>query len=143
MKECKSCNTRKLITEFYKDSYSKDLHSTQCKVCRDIRSISYSKERKAKDPIFKKKSQLASCMARRKKLYGVGAKEYQEMLEKQNFSCYTCKTHIKDQKKDMAVDHCHKTQKVRGLLCDSCNRAIGLLKDSVEIAINIAEYLKK
>lgn len=40
------------------------------------------------------------------------------------------------------IDHCHKTKNVRGLLCQACNMAIGLLKDNPETAVKIAAYLK-
>lgn len=43
----------------------------------------------------------------------------------------------------LVVDHDHKTGKVRGLLCHNCNRALGLLQDSVEVITKAAEYLKQ
>lgn len=44
--------------------------------------------------------------------------------------------------KSLAVDHCHETGRVRGLLCNNCNRAIGLLGDSVDLLLKAVEYLK-
>lgn len=41
------------------------------------------------------------------------------------------------------IDHDHATGKIRGLLCDNCNKALGHLKDSIEIANCVLEYLKK
>lgn len=46
-------------------------------------------------------------------------------------------------KRALAVDHCHQTRKLRGLLCGSCNRGIGLLGDSVERMEAALSYLKK
>lgn len=41
------------------------------------------------------------------------------------------------------TDHCHKTGKIRGLLCGSCNRMIGLAKDSADTLRRAAEYIEK
>jgi hypothetical protein len=49
---------------------------------------------------------------------------------------------IKGQTRRLDIDHCHKTGKVRGLLCSNCNRAIGLLKDDVKVLSQAIEYLK-
>lgn len=43
----------------------------------------------------------------------------------------------------MCIDHCHATGRVRDLLCGNCNRAIGLLRDSPEIAMSAALYLER
>lgn len=48
----------------------------------------------------------------------------------------------KGETKELAVDHCHETGRIRGLLCNNCNRAIGLLGDSVELLLKAVEYLK-
>jgi hypothetical protein len=42
-----------------------------------------------------------------------------------------------------AIDHCHKTGKVRGILCRSCNLLLGHAKDSIETLKSAQEYLKK
>lgn len=44
---------------------------------------------------------------------------------------------------NLAKDHCHKTGMYRGLLCLSCNTAIGLMKDSIEILSRAVDYLTK
>ena len=43
----------------------------------------------------------------------------------------------------LAVDHCHKTGKIRQLLCSNCNPAIGFIKDSPELARKMADYLER
>lgn len=43
----------------------------------------------------------------------------------------------------LSVDHCHKTGRVRGLLCEGCNRALGLMKDDVELLGKAIDYLKQ
>lgn len=46
-------------------------------------------------------------------------------------------------KKDLAVDHCHKTNVIRGLLCGRCNPALGYLQDSPDLARRAALYLEE
>lgn len=55
--------------------------------------------------------------------YGIEPKEYYEMLEKQGHGCAICKAN--PTYRAMNIDHDHKTGKVRGLLCDSCNLSLG------------------
>lgn len=66
---------------------------------------------------------------------------YEALLVTQEYRCAVCGTHASDLNKALAVDHDHDTGKVRGLLCDSCNKAVGLLQDDPEIAMRIGLYL--
>ena len=76
--------------------------------------------------------------------YGLTEAEYQELLVSQDFRCGICGTKTPTGKwKVFAVDHCHQTNKVRGLLCNECNRGMGLLKDSVDILQKAIAYLEK
>ncbi len=67
------------------------------------------------------------------------------MLEDQGGVCQICKStkpsyaHLNV----FDVDHDHKTGKVRGLLCNNCNKALGLLQDRVDLCFAAAEYLLK
>lgn len=79
-----------------------------------------------------------------KGLYGISSEDYTEMLESQGGVCGKCKCFPPDhRKKFFAVDHCHKTGKVRGLLCDNCNTGIGLLGDTIESLTEAVDYLKR
>ena len=83
-----------------------------------------------------------------RKNFGLSMDEYEQMLEKQNNLCAICEkpeTFIHHQTKEtarLAVDHCHKTNKVRKLLCKSCNTALGLFKDDIGVMENAVQYLK-
>ena len=72
--------------------------------------------------------------------YRLTIDDYNEMLEKQNGVCAICKTNPYPHKK-LCVDHDHSTGVVRGLLCDLCNRGIGLMRDDVEILASAIGYL--
>lgn len=84
-----------------------------------------------------------------KKSYQMTLDEYDYLLEKQNHVCAICKRpeRRKEARTDvlrrLAVDHCHKTNKVRGLLCSDCNTAIGLLQDDVNILQEAIIYLRR
>ena len=74
-----------------------------------------------------------------KQYSGMTIKQYATLLTKQESRCAIC---LRPQEKPF-VDHCHRTQRVRGLLCLDCNLGIGLLGDSPETARRAAEYLKR
>jgi hypothetical protein len=79
-----------------------------------------------------------------KRSYGLTFKDYETMLFNQNGVCAICsKEPPNTHKKRLNVDHCHTTGKVRGLLCDACNRAIGLLKDSPDLLNKAISYLAR
>lgn len=84
-----------------------------------------------------------------KKRFGkdFGIEKYNEMFKNQKGLCKICRepeTIIQNGKiKFLSVDHSHSTGKIRGLLCNRCNRAIGLLKDDSQILHWAAEYLEK
>jgi len=73
--------------------------------------------------------------------FGITVEKYNEMFNAQEGRCAICGRHQTEFKKRLAVDHCHKTEKVRGLLCHGCNLGIGYLFDSEEILKAAFEYL--
>lgn len=74
---------------------------------------------------------------RLKSRYGITLDQYNAMLQEQCGLCAICK-----KPGDLAVDHCHVTGRVRGLLHRTCNTALGLLQDSPEFLDNAAAYLR-
>lgn len=80
----------------------------------------------------------ASVLRRR---YGITEKSVQEMLEHQEHKCAICMRAIEFLRTGH-VDHDHKTGRVRGILCGSCNRALGLLQDDAFIISEAAAYLQ-
>jgi hypothetical protein len=74
--------------------------------------------------------------------YGITLDEYNQMLISQNGVCEICNQKCPSGYA-LSVDHCHKTGKVRGLLCVECNTGIGKLQDSVEILSKAISYLVK
>lgn len=75
---------------------------------------------------------------RLKGLYGLSVQRYKDMVAKQHGRCLIC-----CRKAKLVIDHCHKTGKVRGLLCSHCNLGIGSLKDNPHLLKRAAEYVVK
>lgn len=65
------------------------------------------------------------------------------MLASQGETCNICKKHYTSFTKKLAVDHCHSTGTIRGLLCSDCNLMLGHSKDNPDTLTNAIEYLKK
>lgn len=78
--------------------------------------------------------------------YNLFPLEYQQLFQKQNSKCAICNTLItrtKDEGNVAHVDHDHKTGKVRGLLCVTCNSGLGSFKDNPNLLYNAISYLEK
>ena len=78
-----------------------------------------------------------------KRTYGISLEDYKEMLAAQSGRCSICGIHQDNVPKGrwLAVDHCHHTGKVRGLLCLHCNTGIGKLQDDVFLLQAAIDYL--
>jgi hypothetical protein len=74
--------------------------------------------------------------------YGITGAEYDALLAKQDGVCAICGNPPKPNK-FLDIDHDHETLKVRGLLCNNCNQAIGRVKNSLTIARALVAYLEK
>jgi hypothetical protein len=123
-KTCTSCKENLSSTHFTKDSRRKDGLRSYCKQC-------YKK--KYGHPDKKRDQQL-------RYVYGINQKDYEELLNKQGGGCAICGQ--KPSKKPLSVDHCHKTGKVRGLLCQKHNVAIGLLNEDPDLFDAAKKYLQ-
>jgi hypothetical protein len=74
--------------------------------------------------------------------YGLSPEDYQNLLDKQKGRCAICSTDDPGRGEVFfLVDHCHLTKKVRGLLCDNCNKGLGHFKDSFSILTKAIKYL--
>ncbi len=100
----------------------------KCKICSKIIPPS----------IVGKLCKKCSCLLKRCYEYEIDHLIYQEYLTKQNNSCAICQ---KPFRKTPHIDHDHKTGRVRGLLCATCNHGIGSLKDSIILLKRAAIYL--
>lgn len=67
---------------------------------------------------------------------------YDRLYQVQQGRCAVCKKHQTEVKKRLGADHDHTTGKIRGLLCDPCNRGLGLFKDNIELLLAAINYLE-
>jgi hypothetical protein len=75
--------------------------------------------------------------------YGLTEDDYSLMLASQNYACAICKsTDPNDRWNRFHVDHCHKSGKVRGLLCTQCNTGLGKFYDNIDSLSEAIRYLK-
>ena len=74
--------------------------------------------------------------------YGITLEDYNAMLNQQGNKCACCET-AEPTGYNWHVDHCHKTGKVRALLCSKCNQGIGLFDESVLKLEQAIKYIRK
>jgi len=92
---------------------NKDKKVRQCRACRDV-----------------------AILRSRVKKYGITVEEYHRIFHLQNGMCFICKkSPITD------IDHCHSSNKFRGLLCNNCNMGLGFFKDSISALSEAIKYL--
>lgn len=131
-KRCRECYFKERKEKAYdKTEYKKDWYQKN-----KIRLRKY----KQKNPITRENAHIYHL----KYKYKLEIEHYNSLLQEQNNSCAICKTIFKIDnkiKKKLFVDHNHDSGQIRGLLCQKCNSAIGLLQDSPEIIINAFNYL--
>lgn len=79
--------------------------------------------------------------------YGISLEEYDILFQKQNGVCAICGKNKKEQRGKrndcLSIDHDHKTGKIRGLLCSTCNWGLGQFRDDPLLLLKAIEYLKK
>lgn len=134
-KICTGCKLKKLTSEFPKDKNAKDGLHWQCKSCRS----EYNKIYRARNPELIKKLDRNANIRKR----GTTPELWSAKFVEQEGKCDICGVHQSDLTKSLATDHNHLTGKFRGLLCGTCNRGIGLLKDRIDILLKAADYLTK
>ena len=113
MKECNKCKEFKPFTEFNKHKTTKDGYGTYCKPCYNTQTL----------------------LGKHLKRYGLTTEQINKLKEK---GCEMCGA-----TENIHIDHNHKTQEVRGVLCTNCNRGLGHFKDSPELLRKAAEYLEQ
>lgn len=100
----------------------------------------YSRMRKDKNPELERKRRREYSLKRK---YGITLDQYEELLLRQNNSCAICDRDAGEFKTNLAVDHDHKTGRIRGLLCTNCNyRMVAKHRDG-ELLRKIADYIEQ
>ena len=161
-RSCSTCGETKPLTEFYPRLDRPLGREYVCKACRRKSAKAYREANpekvrlakaaaKAKDPERYRRLTRESAARRRehkapdhwaawiKKSYGMSAKEYTGLFEKQKGRCAICRNITKYR---LCVDHDHETGLVRGLLCKPCNSSLGGFKDNADLLQKALAYLQ-
>lgn len=129
MKTCNTCLIEKT------DDWFRKKYGRQCVPCRKARDKAYYETHK--EEYYRRERNINLRYE-----YGLTMADYDKMMEEQNNRCAICRVHISKMKQTFCVDHSHVSKKVRGLLCHSCNVALGLLKDNPRVVKRAWEYLE-
>jgi hypothetical protein len=142
-KTCSKCKLQKETIEFSKDKGQKDGLYPSCKACKALYNKTDRVQELRKDWRVNNKQRMRENNY--KKSYGTTIEDYDRMLKEQKGKCAICSsTETKNKNYSyFAVDHCHKTGKIRGLLCDKCNTALGSFQDNIKVLSKAIEYLKQ
>jgi hypothetical protein len=107
-----------------------------CKKCRNQQVAKRRRDSPEKERALREKAKLE----RWKRTYGIDQTTYNQMITSQQGRCAICEDSL-CMGKHTHIDHCHKTGRVRGVLCTRCNNGIGLFKDSVQNLTKAINYL--
>lgn len=140
VKKCSKCKSTQPLDNF---SNSRNSKRSDCKDCNSKYRKKNNKRRLAYLKDWAKKNPEKVREQKYRHRYGIDISEYNRLLEEQGGSCKICKSKDKKRKNAefFAVDHCHKTGKVRGLLCYNCNSGLGKFKDDPELVEKALSYL--
>lgn len=128
--QCRLCGQDRPVTDFHWRS-DQGKYRSECKPCKGGRDRAAwpTKQPARRDQLLRSK-------------YGISADEFDETLAAQGGGCRICGRDSNPDSKSLAVDHCHTTGRVRGILCGPCNKALGLMSDNPELLRLAADYLE-
>ena len=130
---CKTCGEEKPLTTelWYKHRSSSRGFYIHCKECMKRKQ----REAWARNATPEKRRKWML-----KGVYNITPEEYDAIARAQDYVCAICKQECPSGQ-HLSIDHCHDSGEVRGLLCKTCNRAIGQLKDNPERVLAAYQYL--
>jgi hypothetical protein len=123
---CGTCRQFRDDSEFGWDT-ARDQPKRTCRPCAADRQRRYVAENRDKVNV-----------ANRIRKRGLTLEQYEAMVAEQGGRCAICK-----RERQLDIDHCHDTQRVRGLLCGPCNRALGFVDDDPAILRAAIRYLER
>ena len=141
-KRCRRCGVEKNRTEFHASRQGKfgPVLKSSCKVCDAASVRAWYAQNSDQSNTNRRRLQL-------QQVYGLSVEKYEALKSAQDGVCAICKSPetavhgTRGTRFGLSVDHCHDSSDVRGLLCQRCNRAIGLLGDDVELLRSAITYL--
>lgn len=120
----------------------RDTHKEELKQYNKQYNQSHKEEKNQYRKSHKEERKQANKQYNLKKTYNLSIDQYNQMLAEQNYKCKICGVdEVNAGKNGLVVDHNHKTGKIRGLLCDGCNKGIGFLKEDPALFDSAKDYL--
>ena len=148
-KVCVKCETRKPASKFSQDKSRTDGLYSYCKDCKAAMVRGYV-EKNREDVRSRQRARNKTPQGRRatrsqnlKTKFGISVREFDERFRAQDKCCAICKRRRKTKDKSFALDHDHSTGSLRGILCHSCNRALGLADDNTRLLRAAIKYLER
>lgn len=140
-KTCTRCKDVFPVLDFNKRTGNKDGKMDVCKHCMAKYRQAYYRHSEE----YRKKRIQQATKQNRKRKYGISPEEFDNLLKSQNYSCAICSVHLDGSRFSLKgqLDHCHKTKKVRGILCGQCNTSLGNFKEDEDILLSAIQYLRK
>lgn len=137
LKSCTKCGQSKPMADFH--LYASGKPKSWCKVCQ----LAYMRDKRRDIPKVTKA--VIKRRERLKEKFGITEQEYDAMLVAQHGVCAICgmpeRKIIRGVVPPLAVDHCHTTGNVRGLLCHACNIGLGMFRDNPGLLVKAIEYI--
>jgi hypothetical protein len=132
-KLCLDCDTVKDSSEFNKHSGTKTGLQVYCKECTRKRQKHYNN--KYSTPERNRKYNI--------RRYGISIEEFDKLLDAQYECCAICEEALDlENLRNVHIDHCHNSTKVRGILCRSCNHLLGNARDRIGVLKAAIRYLE-
>jgi hypothetical protein len=133
---CKRCNLDKEDSNFKQVNYNSRGYKPICFAC----SKKPGGRPKSQNPFTPERKKEHARIRWIRHKYNLSVEEYNRLYESQNKQCGICKVNSGTV---LHIDHDHETNTIRGLLCASCNKGLGMFKDNITSLENAIEYLKK
>lgn len=143
MKECSKCGKLKELNAFHNRKNSSDGKRSACRKCINKDNLEhYHQHRKGNT------HRVVSYRYNIKQRYGLTEDQFSALYYDQNGCCAICDVGLENifegtEGEQPAIDHCHDTLEIRGMLCRKCNSGIGLLGDTLDGVLKAVEYLTK
>jgi Recombination endonuclease VII len=148
-RRCIQCDIIKSVMEFrvVGDGKDKSRRGNKCIECLTINRVAFLEKAKVYNKKWREDNWESYRIKflvndHRKKGVDISEEQYRKLYEERQGLCAIC-NNPEPRNVRLAMDHDHKTGKVREFLCHKCNRAIGLINDNPTIADNAARYLRK
>jgi hypothetical protein len=152
-KECKKCGLALPAKKFPISKSTRDGLSSWCRSCQNQATVDWQSRNPEKHSKAVRANQVKDPRRYKSNVlrykYGIDMAEYDRLFEAQGGKCAGCArpgAHLASdapRQDKLHVDHCHKTEAVRGLLCRACNMALGGLEDDRERLLSLVAYLDK